>query len=130
MILFLCCGIGAQERIDSLMPVRGLCVGAPRVKEVDDFVKFINNELVPGKINTIILMVDYRYSFESHPELRDSDSLSKSDVKKIVEACRKGGIKIIPQINMLGHQSWASKPGKLYRMLGKISFQGIQVSRV
>jgi len=113
MILFLCCGIGAQERIDSLMPVRGLCVGAPRVKEVDDFVKFINNELVPGKINTIILMVDYHYRFESHPELRDNDSLSKSDVKKIVEACRKGGIKIIPQINMLGHQSWASKPGKL-----------------
>jgi hypothetical protein len=42
--------------------------------------------------------------------------LSKSDVKKLVEACRKNKIKIIPQVNLLGHQSWAGKIGNLLKV--------------
>jgi hypothetical protein len=57
--------------------------------------------------------VDYNYQFESYPQLRDSVALSKADVKKLVAVCRKNKIRIIPQINMLGHQSWANHPGKL-----------------
>ncbi len=106
----------SQEKIDSLMPVRGLCVGVPSPAEVGNFIQFIQKELKPGKINTLILMVDYKYMFESHPELRDSGALSKDEVKKIVRAARDNGIKIIPQINLLGHQSWANKPGMLLRV--------------
>jgi hypothetical protein len=106
----------SQEKIDSLLPVRGLCIGVPGPEEVDNFIQFIKKELKPGKINTLILMVDYKYNFESHPELRDSGALSKNEVKKIVVACRENDIKIIPQINMLGHQSWANKPGQLLRV--------------
>lgn len=31
----------------------------------------------------------------------------------MVDVCKKHNIRLIPQINMLGHQSWASKTGKL-----------------
>jgi len=103
----------SQNNIDSLLPVRGFCIGAPAPERVDEFVKFINEELAPRKVNTLIVRVDYNYQFESHPELREDHSLSKSDVKKMVAACKKNKINIIPQINMLGHQSWASKPNKL-----------------
>src|SRR4030095_16093984 len=35
------------------------------------------------------------------------------DVKKIVDVCRKNNIRLIPQVNLLGHQSWASTTHKL-----------------
>src|SRR3954451_21282963 len=103
----------SQNNIDSLLPVRGFCIDAPAPERVDEFVKFINEELAPRKVNTLIVRVDYNYQFESHPELREDQSLSKADVKKMVAVCKKNKINIIPQINMLGHQSWASKPNKL-----------------
>jgi hypothetical protein len=97
----------AQQTLDDLLPIRGLAIAAPRTKGLDDFIKFINEELGPKKVNTLILRVDYNYQFQSHPELRDSGALSQADVKKMVDACKKFNIRIIPQINLLGHQSWA-----------------------
>ncbi|HEV2833174.1 MAG TPA: family 20 glycosylhydrolase [Hanamia sp.] len=95
------------------LPVRGFSVAAPMPSEVNAFVKFIKEELAPRNINTLILRVDFNYQYESHPELREDTALSKSDVKKIVAICKQSGIHIVPQINLLGHQSWASKTGKL-----------------
>ena len=67
----------AQGILDSLLPVRGFCVGAPKPKDVDAFTKFIVEELAPRHVNTLILRVDYRYDFKSHPELADSFALTK-----------------------------------------------------
>jgi len=104
----------AQTKIDSLLPVRGFCIEAPKSKNVETFVKFINEELAPRKVNTLILRVDFNYAFESHPELRDKETLSKKDIKKLVKACKENQIRLIPQINLLGHQSWA---GTTYNLL-------------
>ncbi|MBL7699661.1 MAG: family 20 glycosylhydrolase [Chitinophagaceae bacterium] len=106
----------SQTNIDSLLPVRGLCIVAPQPGGVDAFVKFITDELAPRKVNTLILRVDWNYQYTSHPELRDSVALSRADVKKIVEACKRSGIRVIPQINLLGHQSWASTTYALLRV--------------
>jgi hypothetical protein len=103
----------SQQKLDSLLPVRGFCIGAPKPPEVDAFVKFINEELATRKVNTLVLRVDYDYQYESHPELSDSNALAKNDVKKMVDACNKNQIRIIPQINLLGHQSWANRTNKL-----------------
>src|SRR5687768_5175588 len=103
----------AQQNIDSLLPVRGFCIGAPKPEGVEAFTKFIVEELAPRKVNTLILRIDYSYEFKSHPELIDSSALSKADVRKMVNACKKNNIHLIPQINLLGHQSWASRTGKL-----------------
>jgi hypothetical protein len=105
-----------QVRIDSLLPVRGFCIGSPKPTGVDAFVEFINKELIPRKVNALILRVDFNYQFQTHPELRDSGALSPSDVKKIVKSCSQGNIRIIPQINLLGHQSWASQSHNLLRV--------------
>lgn len=98
--------------IDSL-PVRGFCIAVPQAEDVDAFLKFIKDELAPRKVNTLILRVDYHYQYQSHPELTGSNALSKTETKKIVHACQQADIKIIPQINLLGHQSWHSNLGKL-----------------
>jgi hypothetical protein len=103
-----------KENID--LPVRGFCIAAPRPGDVDLFTRFIKEELVTRKVNTLVLRVDYNYQFESHPELKDSIALSKADVKKIVSICKANGVRIIPQINLLGHQSWANKNNNLLRV--------------
>ena len=89
--------------------MKGLCIALPETDGVDRFVKFIDEELGPKKVNTLILRVDYNYQYESHPDLRDSIGLSKTDVRKLVDVCKKYQINLIPQINLLGHQSWATK---------------------
>src|SRR5665647_977433 len=106
-------GVFAQGSADKLFEVRGFCIGAPGPNGVDRFIKFINEELAPRGVNTLLILIDYNYQFESYPQLRDSAALSKAEVKKIVSACKKNNIRIIPQINMLGHQSWANHTGKL-----------------
>lgn len=108
--------IQAQSKLDSLLPVRGFCIAAPKPAGVDSFLLFIKNELAPRKVNTLILRVDYNFQFTSHPELRDENALSMTDVKKMVTLTREHGIRIIPQINLLGHQSWAEKVGNLLKV--------------
>lgn len=103
------------EKLDTILPVRGFCISAPQPADLEEFVKFIDEELASRKVNTLILRVDYNYQYESHPELRDSIALSKQDVQKLVAVCRKNNIRIIPQINLLGHQSWKEKIGNLLK---------------
>lgn len=107
--------ISAQTKLDSILPIRGFCIDAPRPEGLDSFVHFIDKELAPRKVNTLVVQMEYHYQFKSHPELIDSFALSKSDIKKIVAVCRRNNIRVIPQINLLGHQSWANHFGKLLR---------------
>lgn len=109
--LFFC--FTAVTKSESPYPVRGLCIAAPNVDGVDEFVKFIDEDLAPSGLNLLILRVDWGFEYQSHPELRSNNPLKMSDVKKLVEVCRKNNIRLIPQINLFGHQSWASTPGKL-----------------
>jgi GH18 family chitinase len=94
-------------------PVRAIAIGAPAPAQLDSFINFINNELAPRRFNTMILMVDYGYQFKSHPELAEPNALSKEDVDKLTAACKAKDITIVPQINLLGHQSSRNHPGKL-----------------
>src|SRR3989337_2312602 len=106
----------AQPLGSNELPVRGFCIAAPKTSDVNAFSKFIKEELVPRKVNTLILRVDFNYQFESHPELRDTVALSKSDINRLVSVCKSNSIRIIPQINLLGHQSWASTTHNLLRV--------------
>jgi hypothetical protein len=106
----------AQTKLDNMLPVRGFCIDAPRPAGLDSFVQFIDKEIAPRKVNTLIVQIEYHYQFKTHPELTDSFALSKADVKRIVSVCKKNNIRVIPQINLLGHQSWANRTGKLLRV--------------
>ncbi len=103
------------EKIDKVLPVRGLAIAAPSVQGVDQFLQFIEEELGQAHFNMLILRIDWNYAYESHPELRDPNPLSKEDIKKIVDVCKKNNIRLAPQINLLGHQSWAKTTYSLLR---------------
>jgi hypothetical protein len=103
----LTCSLKSQNGLDNALPVRGLAIAAPSPRQLDSFLQFIQNELAPRQVNTLILRVDYSYQYASHPELRGSQALSLEQVKSLVNTCKTNHIRIIPQINLLGHQSWA-----------------------
>ena len=115
---FLCVSNGQSQTagLDTMFPVRGFCIAAPEAANLDEFIQFIHEVLAPHNVNTLILRVDYNYQYTSHPELKDENALSASDVKKLVQACQKHSIRLIPQINLLGHQSWAGRVTNLLKV--------------
>jgi Glycosyl hydrolase family 20, catalytic domain len=61
-------------------------------------------------INFVILEVDYHFEFQSHPELRQGDKqITKAGSRKFAEACRRLGVRLIPEFQCVGHQSWAKE---------------------
>lgn len=59
-------------------------------------------------VNLIILEVDYSFAFESHPELRAGDQvITRAGARRFAAVCRQHGIRLVPQFQSLGHQSWA-----------------------
>src|SRR5437868_3044187 len=106
----------ADKPTDKTLPVRGLCLAAPQANRVDEFIKFISDELAPRSVNVLILRVDYGFQFQSRPEMADPRGLSKEQAQKIAAACKQRQIRIIPLINLLGHQSWHSHCGKLLKV--------------
>lgn len=95
----------SAKDIDEIIPIRGFAIEAPRHRTVDLFLRFINEDLANSRVNLLILRVDWDYTYKSHPELSIDDALTKDDVEKIVKACKKNGIRLVPHINLLGHQS-------------------------
>jgi hypothetical protein len=65
-------------------------------------------DLAARGVNVLVLEVDYGFEFQSHPELRIAEKvMTRAGAKRFVQACRKHGIKVIPQFQSFGHQSWA-----------------------
>src|SRR5882672_7148735 len=107
--------VAAEKSANKTLPVRGFCIPAPSGNRVEEFIKFIEEELAPRSVNMLILRVDYSFQFTSRPEMTDRNGLSKEQAQKIAAACKRHQIRIIPLVNLLGHQSWQSNGGKLLR---------------
>ncbi|MGO9268758.1 MAG: family 20 glycosylhydrolase [Terriglobia bacterium] len=99
----------------SPIPVRGLHMSAPKPGEIPFTVRFIQEALPQEGVNVLVMEFDYRYQYTTHPEVVDADALSKADVKALVAACRAAGVRLIPLVNLLGHQSWAAQTFGLLR---------------
>ena len=97
------------------LEIRAFCIAVPAPDRLEQFLSFMENDLAPNGINTLILRVDYHYEYEGYPNLRDRNALSKKQVRKLVKVARKNDIRLIPQINLLGHQSWHEQLGKLLK---------------
>jgi hypothetical protein len=103
----------APSPLDTILPVRGLCLGAPSAKDLERFVEFIDEECSQLNVNLLVIRVGTNYRYQSRPELSNPNELTKEQVKEIVAAARKHGIRIVPMVNLLGHQSWHGNLGKL-----------------
>lgn len=67
-------------------------------------------------VNVVIVQVDYHFDFKSHPELRARKFITKNKAREFAAAARKLGIRVIPELDCLGHQSLA---GTTWPLLAK-----------
>lgn len=71
-------------------------------------------ELAKLGVNCLMLEINYGLEFQSHPELRaGQQQITKAGASQFVDACRAQGIEVVPQFQVLGHQSWAENTGPL-----------------
>lgn len=105
----------AVSLLAASLPVRGLHCAAPKPDEVAACARFIREVLPKEGVNVLVLEFGYRYRFSKRPEVAEPEALSQEDVKQLVSACRQAGVRLIPQINCLGHQSWAKNTHGLLR---------------
>lgn len=57
-------------------------------------------------MNSLILEVNYHFEFDSQPELRSRRLVTRRAAAALAERLRSHGIRPIPMLNCLGHQSW------------------------
>ena len=106
--------VGAAEELD--MPgvapepaggwkTKAICLFAPEPKDVGRFCAFVKDTLKPAGVEAVVLIVRYKYKFTSHPECATKDAISLADAKAIKSACGDAGLRLIPKMNLLGHQS-------------------------
>ncbi|MFA6239769.1 MAG: family 20 glycosylhydrolase [Candidatus Hydrogenedentales bacterium] len=94
----------------TVLPAFGVHVFAPWKEGWPVFVRAVDESLAPMGVTVLIVEMNYRYAYQSHPELVESGkpAATKEDVAALVAVCRKHNIQLIPQFNCLGHQSWGS----------------------
>jgi hypothetical protein len=71
--------------------------------------------LAAAGVNVLVVQVDYNFEFQSHPELRTRRAITRPQAHGLAEACRHQNIRLIPQLNCLGHQSGGSHTGALLK---------------
>jgi len=98
-----------------MLPVRGLHSFAPAKGELALAEKFIREVLPQEGVTHLVLEFNYSFAYQSHPELGDANALDAGAVKQLLKACRESGVKLIPQLNCLGHQSWAKNTAALLK---------------
>src|SRR5258707_15641113 len=97
----------------NILPVRALMFNGLPPASLDSFLAFVRDDLPREGVNTLVFQVDYNFQYKSHPELAAAPAFSEKQIKSLVHACREAGIKLIPLVNCLGHQSWAKTTHKL-----------------
>ncbi|MCX8159849.1 MAG: family 20 glycosylhydrolase [Candidatus Saccharicenans sp.] len=60
-------------------------------------------------VNLLFVEVDYNFEYQSHPELRGPNPVTASQVKRMVQLCRQHRIRLVPEFQSFGHQSWEEK---------------------
>lgn len=67
-------------------------------------------------VNALVVELNYNFDFQSHPELRPAQFVTKAKAREMAAAARATGLRLIPSLNCLGHQSWS---GTTFSLLTK-----------
>ncbi len=81
--------------------------------EVAPLKRAIVEQYAPRGVNVLILEVNYKFQYRSHPELADRNGMTASEARELASLCREHGIRLIPQFNCFGHQSGVKGGGTL-----------------
>ena len=66
-------------------------------------------KLAAAGVNVVVIEVNYSFEFSAHPELRNRRFVSRNSAHALACAARACGIRLIPEFNCLGHQSFGRR---------------------
>lgn len=90
---------------DVLFPVKGFSINSPNVSEVDAFCDFVEKELAPMGVNLLLLRINYQFNFQSVGKMSASLGFPLSSVRKLEKVCKRNRIRLVPHLELFGHQS-------------------------
>jgi len=93
-------------------PWRGVHIGIGSGKAVEQLTGVVG-KLAGLGINVIVGEINYGYQYKSHPELRRGGASGAEQIEKLLAECRRHKVRLIPQFQCLGHQSWSKNTGPL-----------------
>jgi hypothetical protein len=91
---------------------RGVHLGLGNDEQIGTLIEQLPKLKADG-VNVLLAEVNYSFDFQSHPELRPQNFITKARARDLTRAAHNQGIRLIPQLNCLGHQSWSQKTGEL-----------------
>lgn len=106
LIVALCIATTNGAPAKSPTPWIGVHVSASNPQSIEKLRKSVP-ELAKLGVNALVIEVDYNFAFTSHPELSVGNAITKAEARSLGDLCRASGIRPIPSLNCLGHQSWA-----------------------
>ena len=72
--------------------------------------------LAAAGANLVIIEVNYSFEFQAHPELRQKNFITRATAHQLAAAARRCGIRLIPEFNCLGHQSFGRRAEPLLKV--------------
>ncbi len=102
----------ARPKANTRTAWRGVHVGISSQKNVEQLTAVVG-PLARLGINVIVGEINYGYQYQSHPELRAGNASGPEQIKKLLLECRMFNVRLIPQFQCLGHQSWKANTAPL-----------------
>lgn len=87
---------------------RGVHLWLDRESAARDLINTLPRLAAVG-VNAVVLEVNYSFEFQVHPELRNQRFIRRATAHELAAAARRCGIRLIPEFNCLGHQSFGGR---------------------
>ncbi len=87
---------------------RGVHLWVDRDSQAQELIQTLP-ALAAAGANTVVIEVNYSFEFQSHPELRQKNFITQKSAHALAAAARRNGIRLIPEFNCLGHQSFGDR---------------------
>jgi hypothetical protein len=89
-------------------PWRGVHLWLDRETRAQELIETLPTLAAAGA-NTVVMEVNYSFEFQRHPELRQKQFITRRTAHQLAAVARKNGIRLIPEFNCLGHQSFSGR---------------------
>ncbi len=91
------------------VPWRGVHCRLPAQAQFKEFSRFVDEVLLPSRVNFAVIEVNYRFQFRSRQELEDPLAQPADFCAELSALLVSRGIRAIPEFKSIGHQSSAER---------------------
>ncbi len=99
--------VSSHEKTHPPETWRGVHLWVDRESRAQELIQTLP-ALAKAGANTVIIEVNYSYEFQAHSELRNRHFITQKTAHQLAAAARRNDLRLIPEFNCLGHQSFGS----------------------